>query len=208
MAVRVAVIDYGMGNIGSICKMLRHVGAEPIVTSEARQLAAADKLVLPGVGHFDRAMDNLRAAGLVDEITALVQGRGMPLLGVCLGMQLLCGSSEEGSQPGLGLLDAKVRRFEFAGDRRLKVPHMGWSELEIARTSPLLEGLDDASRFYFVHSYYVDCAVESDVLARATYGTRFVAAFERDNVRGVQFHPEKSHKFGVRMFRNFVGEAA
>lgn len=206
MAVRVAVIDYGMGNIGSICKMLRLVGADPVVSSDPRQLGAADKLVLPGVGHFDRAMENLTAAGLVDELRELVQTRQMPIIGVCLGMQLMCTSSEEGTQEGLGFVDARVRRFEFTGDRRLKVPHMGWRDLEIARPSTLLTGLDDASRFYFVHSYFVDCANDSDVLARASYGNAFVAAFERGNVRGVQFHPEKSHKFGIRLFQNFVSD--
>lgn len=205
MALSVAVIDYGMGNIGSICKMLRLVGAEPVVSSDPKQLEAADKLVLPGVGHFDRAMSNLTAAGLAEPLKELVQGKQMPILGICLGMQLMCGSSEEGTQPGLGFLDARVRRFE-PEDRRLKVPHMGWREVEIARPSGLLAGIDAESRFYFVHSYYVDCAVESDVLARSTYGKPFVSAFSRDNVHGVQFHPEKSHKFGIRVFRNFVSE--
>jgi glutamine amidotransferase len=202
MALRVAVIDYGMGNIGSICKMLRVVGADPIVTSDPAQLATADKLVLPGVGHFDRAMQNLTAAQLVDTLTELVVTRQIPILGVCLGMQLLCGSSEEGSQPGLGYVDARVRRFQ-PGDGR-KVPHMGWSPLEVARPSPLLEGLDEESRFYFVHSYFVDCANDADVIARSSYGHSFVSAFERGNVKGVQFHPEKSHRFGKQVFRNFV----
>ena len=206
MAVRVAVIDYGMGNIGSICKMLRHVGAEPVVSSEPRQLRTADKLILPGVGHFDRAMDNLAAAGLVDELKDLVQGRGMPMLGICLGMQLLGCSSEEGTRAGLGFVDARVHRFVPPSDLRLKVPHMGWSNLEIARSSSLLAGLDRDSRFYFVHSYYVDCANDSDVLARANYGQTFVAALERGNVRGVQFHPEKSQRFGIRLFQNFLND--
>jgi imidazole glycerol-phosphate synthase subunit HisH len=206
MVARVAVIDYGMGNIGSICKMLRLVGADPFVSSDPQQLRGADKLVLPGVGHFDRAMTNLRTAGLVEELQELVQVRRVPILGICLGMQLLCGSSEEGTQAGLGFLDARVRRFEFADESRLKVPHMGWRDLEVARPSSLLTGIDNESRFYFVHSYFVDCAHDANVLARATYGEPFVAAFERDNVRGVQFHPEKSHKFGIRVFQNFVSD--
>jgi glutamine amidotransferase len=206
LAARVTVIDCGIGNIGSICKMLRLVGAEPVVASDRAQLRTANKLVLPGVGHFDRAMANLTATGLVDELKELVQIRGMPLLGICLGMQLLCRSSEEGTKEGLGLVNARCRRFEFSGDRRLKVPHMGWRDLEIARPSSFFSGLDEASRFYFVHSYFVDCADESDVLARATYGHPFVAAFERGNVRGVQFHPEKSHRFGIRLFQNFVSD--
>jgi imidazole glycerol-phosphate synthase subunit HisH len=205
MGARVAVIDYGMGNIGSICNMLRHVGADPIVSADPRQLEAADKLVLPGVGHFDRAMANLSATGLADAIRDLVQERRMPILGICLGMQLMCGSSAEGTQSGLGFLDARVRRFEFPNDRRFKVPHMGWARLDIARRATLLDDLDDEARFYFVHSYFVECNDDSDVLARASYGGDFVAAFQRGNVHGVQFHPEKSHRFGMRLFQNFVG---
>lgn len=208
MALKVAVIDYGMGNIGSICKMLRLVGAEPTVSSDPDRLSEADKLVLPGVGHFDRAMTNLHSAGLVETLKELVLANGMPILGICLGMQLFCQSSEEGSQPGLGFLDARVRRFEFPPEIRLKVPHMGWRDLELARPSALLDGLDEPSRFYFVHSYYVDCAVDGDVVARVNYGHPFVAAFARGAVWGVQFHPEKSHRFGIRVFENFVRNPA
>lgn len=205
-ALRVGVIDYGMGNIGSICKMLRLVGAEPIVSADPTELRLADKLVLPGVGHFDRAMSNLAAAGLVAGLRDLVVSRGTPILGICLGMQLMCDGSDEGTQPGLGFVRAHVRRFAPA-DKRLKVPHMGWREIDAARPSTLLTGVETASRFYFVHSYYVDCADASDVLARTTYGIPFVSAFARDNIFGVQFHPEKSHRFGIQLFRNFVGAA-
>jgi glutamine amidotransferase len=204
--VRVGVIDYGMGNIGSICKMLRLVGAEPIVSADPAQLRDADKLVLPGVGHFDRAMSNLAAAGLIAGLNELVVGRGTPILGICLGMQLMCEGSEEGSQPGLAFVQAQVRRFVPA-DPRLKVPHMGWASLEVARPSTLLTGVETDSRFYFVHSYYVDCSDANDVLARTTYGVPFVSAFARGNIFGVQFHPEKSHRFGIQLFRNFVGAA-
>lgn len=205
MAIRVAVIDYGMGNIGSICKMLRLVGADPVVSADANELRRADKLILPGVGHFDRAMKNLAIAGLVAPLTELVQDHGKPILGICLGMQLMCTGSEEGSQPGLGFLDARVRRFEFPDDPRMKVPHMGWRELQLAQPVGLFAGLNGDSRFYFVHSYFVDCANEADILARSTYGHEFVSAFQHGNVAGVQFHPEKSHRFGIRLFQNFVG---
>ena len=203
-----AVIDYGMGNIGSICKMLRVVGAEPIVTSDPTAIAAADRILLPGVGHFDRAMSNLNALGLVAILRRMVLEERKPLLGICLGMQLLCQSSEEGTLPGLGLVDARVRRFEFTGEPRLKVPHMGWTELDLKKPSRLLDGLDSSSRFYFVHSFFVECADAGDILGEATYGAPFVAAFERGTVQGVQFHPEKSHRFGIQMFRNFVGSSA
>ncbi len=206
-APTVAVIDYGMGNIGSICKMLRVVGATPIVTADPAEMALADRVLLPGVGHFDRAMANLHELGLVDPLRRLALDDGKAILGICLGMQLLCRSSDEGTQPGLGLIDARVRRFEFAGPTRLKVPHMGWTELSPRKESSLLTGLDEVSRFYFVHSYFVECAEPADVLAEATYGRPFVAALERGNVRGVQFHPEKSHRFGIQMFRNFVRQS-
>jgi glutamine amidotransferase len=195
-----------MGNIGSICKMLRFVGADPVVTSDPGVMASADRIVLPGVGHFDRAVANLRGLGLVEHLQRIVVEDGKPLLGICLGMQLLCRSSEEGSLPGLGFVDAQVRRFEFPGNPRLKVPHMGWSPITAKKTSVLLKGLDNDSRFYFVHSYFVACADSGDVLAEAAYGAPYVAALERGNVMGVQFHPEKSHRFGIQMFRNFVGD--
>ncbi len=208
MSSKIAVVDYGMGNIGSVCKMLRFVGADPLVTSDPGVLSLADRIVLPGVGHFDRAIMNLRGLGLTEHLRHLVLEERKPLLGICLGMQLLCGSSEEGSLPGLGLLDAHVRRFEFPDSTRLKVPHMGWCSISERKASPLLRGIDGRSRFYFVHSYFVACNDRRDVLAEATYGFPYVAAFERDNVTGVQFHPEKSHRFGIQMFRNFVGGGA
>jgi glutamine amidotransferase len=186
--------------------MLRFVGADPVVTSDPGVMASADRIVLPGVGHFDRAVANLRGLGLVEHLQRIVVEDGKPLLGICLGMQLLCRSSEEGSLPGLGFVDAQVRRFEFPGNPRLKVPHMGWSPITAKKTSVLLKGLDDDSRFYFVHSYFVACADSGDVLAEAAYGAPYVAALERGNVMGVQFHPEKSHRFGIQMFRNFVGD--
>lgn len=200
----VAVIDYGMGNIGSICKMLRAVGAKPVVSADLTVIRRADRVVLPGVGHFDRAMSNLHHLGLVEPLRRLALEDGKPFLGICLGMQLLCRASEEGTQPGLGLFDARVRRFEFSGPTRLKIPHMGWSELHPRKASPMLFGLDETARFYFVHSYFVECEDTTDVLAEATYGVSFVAAFERANVCGVQFHPEKSHRYGIQMFQNFL----
>ena len=204
MALKVAVIDYGMGNIGSICKMLRLVGAEPMVSSDPDQLKQANKLVLPGVGHFDRAMANLESTGLAESLRELVQDRGMPILGICLGMQLFCQSSEEGSKPGLGYLNAHVRRFTFPPESQIKVPHMGWRGIGIARPSEMLKGFEEPPRFYFAHSYFIECFLAEDIVAQAEYGRQFVAAFVRGAVWGVQFHPEKSHRFGVRIFENFV----
>lgn len=202
--MRVGIIDYGMGNIGSIRNMLKYVGADFIVSSDAAEVAECDKLILPGVGHFDLAMRNLADLNLVEPLRELVLETRKPILGICLGMQLMCSGSEEGGKRGLGFFDADVRRFTPPPGSGLKVPHMGWSTVEFAAGTQLAEGLHHENRFYFVHSYCVNCNDPADVLGSTRYGQTFVSAIARDNIAGVQFHPEKSHKFGMRMFRNFV----
>jgi imidazole glycerol-phosphate synthase subunit HisH len=201
----IAIVDYGMGNLGSIRNMLLRIGTESIVTSNPVALAAAERLILPGVGHFDRAVENLERLGLVEVLQDVVLNRGRLVLGICLGMQLLSRGSEEGIRPGLGWIAADTVRFRFEGEHaRLKVPHMGWSAIEPSRESALLGDLGPDPRFYFVHSYHVRCDREEDVLAIASYGVPFHAAIGRDNILGTQFHPEKSHRFGLRVLRNFV----
>lgn len=203
--MRIAVIDYGMGNIGSICNMLKYIGASHVVSGDPETIKSCDKAILPGVGHFDLAMQNLEQRGLIEPLRHLALERRMPLLGICLGMQLLGRSSEEGGQSGLGYIDAQARRFTAPAATGLKVPHMGWSEVDFAKRDPLLDGLGDSGRFYFVHSYCVTCNDPFDILGTTNYGQAFVSAFVRDNIAGVQFHPEKSHKYGIQLFRNFVG---
>jgi glutamine amidotransferase len=203
--MNVAVIDYGMGNIGSICNMLKYIGSPHIVTSDHREIESCDKIILPGVGHFDLAMQNLEQRDLVKPLQDLVLGRKTPILGICLGMQLMCSSSEEGNGKGLGYFDAQARRFRPPAETGLKVPHMGWSEVDFAKQTNLSDQLGDTARFYFVHAYAVTCNNPDDVWGTTRYGETFVSAFARDNIAGVQFHPEKSHRYGIQLFRNFVG---
>ncbi|KQY01746.1 imidazole glycerol phosphate synthase subunit HisH [Massilia sp. Root133] len=200
----ISVIDYGVCNLGSMLNMLRKVGAEAELVSTAAALERAGKLVLPGVGAFDNGIGALRERGLADALRKRVLQDKVPLLGVCLGMQMLGRRSEEGGMEGLGLIDAEVRRFQFAPDSRNKVPHMGWNLLAQRRDGPLLRELGARSRFYFCHSYHLVCADPGDVLATADYGGEFVAVLQHDNVYGVQFHPEKSHRFGMALLHNFA----
>lgn len=201
----IAIVDYGMGNVGSIRNMLIRIGAEAVVTSDPGALAAAERLILPGVGSFDRAVESLERLGLTEVLHDLVLQRGRLVLGICLGMQLLGRGSEEGGRPGLGWIAANTVRFRFEGEHAgLKVPHMGWNTLVPSRPSALLGDLGPAPRFYFVHSYHVRCDREEDVLATANYGFPFHAAVGRGNILGTQFHPEKSHRFGLRVLKNFV----
>lgn len=204
----IAIADYGVGNLGSIANMLKKVGAPAVVSSDRAVLAEADKLILPGVGSFDHAMRELDRSGLIPTLTDRVRA-GTPLLGVCLGMQLLGRGSEEGRLPGLGWIDADVVRFREVVDERgspLRVPHMGWNVLSPVREHPLLADLGAEPRFYFVHSFHV-VPDDGEAIGTADYGGPFVAAIARDNVMGVQFHPEKSLRFGMRLLRNFA-EAA
>jgi glutamine amidotransferase len=203
----IVIVDYGIGNLGSIANMFKKVGAPATISSDAAVVESADKVVLPGVGSFDRAMRQLLASGLIPTLEGKVRS-GTPLLGVCLGMQLLARGSEEGALAGLGWIDASVVHFRPTngdGPRAgLKVPHMGWNVLHPAREHPLLVDIGDEPRFYFVHSYHVVCDDPATALGHADYGGPFVAAIAQENVLGVQFHPEKSHRFGTQLLRNFA----
>lgn len=201
----ILVLDYGMGNVGSILNMLRHIGANADVATEPEHLDDARGIILPGVGHFDRAMENLTWSGMADALKHVVSNRALPVLGICLGMQLMCKSSEEGSVAGLGLVNAHVRRFKFSCDSGLKVPHVGWNKVLVQREGTVLGDLvDHSARYYFVHSYCVSCENSEDIIGNTHYGVDFVSAFQHENITGVQFHPEKSHKYGMQLFENFV----
>lgn len=200
------IIDYGMGNLGSVINMLKKVGAEASISAEPDKIARADKLILPGVGAYDNGMQNLSSRGLVDILNKKVLDEKTPILGICLGAQLFTRRSEEGSLPGFGWIDAETLRFQFQdGSNHLKIPHMGWNEIAIKRENYLLCGFEDKPRFYFVHSYYMKCNNSEDVIATSIHGIEFVAAVNKDNIWGTQFHPEKSHKFGMRVIKNFCG---
>lgn len=200
----ISVVTYGVGNVGSIFSMLRKIGAPAVAASTAADIAKAEKIILPGVGSFDHGMAMLAEHGLVEAIRRRVGVDGVPVLGICLGMQLLGRRSDEGSLPGLGLIDAECIRFQSTSEPPLKVPHMGWNELVPCRPSPMFDRLENPARFYFVHSYHLVCRDPGDVLATARYGVEFTAMIERGNVRGAQFHPEKSHRFGMTLLDNFA----
>lgn len=201
MSVRVAVIDYRMGNLRSIANALRHVGGDVQMVTSGAELADASHVVLPGVGAFGASMRNLAEHGLVDAIHAHVAA-GRPLLGICLGFQVLFArGTEHGDHAGLGLVPGTVRRFATT---TLHVPHTGWNAVEPTRAHPLLEGLPSGEPMYFVHSFHPDGVADADALATTTYGERFVCAVARDAVAGTQFHPEKSGPAGLRLLANYL----
>lgn len=200
----IVIIDYGMGNLGSIQNMLKKVNAHATISSDTKVIASADKLILPGVGSFDTAVTNLNRLELIPLLNERVIDGKTPLLGVCLGMQLLTRRSEEGIMPGLGWINAETIRFRFENEK-LKIPHMGWNTVEIQKKDdPLFRDLSYEARFYFVHSYYVKCNDPSNVLTTTIYGSDFCSSVVKENIRGVQFHPEKSHKFGMKLLKNFA----
>lgn len=200
----ITVVDYGAGNIGSVVNMIRKSGGQATATRSVSELADAKKILLPGVGSFDNAMTRLKNLGLVDVLQERAAA-GVSFLGICLGMQLLATHSEEGSILGLGLIPGAVRKFKFNGEcSSLKIPHMGWNRVRAVREHSLANGLDQDARFYFVHSYFYDCDNPEDVLFSARYGIDFAAGVQRGNVVGVQFHPEKSHRYGMQLLKNFI----
>jgi glutamine amidotransferase len=204
----IAVIDYGMGNSGSILNMLAKVGAPAVLTRDAEQIVSADKLILPGVGAFDEGIERLESLGLLPVLNEKVLRQGSPILGICLGMQLFADSSAEGLRKGLGWISGTCVRFDLgANDDHLRVPHMGWNRIELRKESSVFSELESDARFYFVHSYHLRCTNDSDVLATTKYGEQFVSAVGRGVVTGVQFHPEKSLRWGIQLFQRFVSIA-
>ncbi len=197
----ITIIDYGMGNLGSIANMIKKVGGKSLITSNLDEIREATKLILPGVGSFDNGMRQLKELGLIDILNKKILEDKIPIMGICLGMQLMTQSSEEGTLDGLGWVEAKSSKFVSDS---LKVPHMGWNIIYQKKDSSLFSEKESEKRFYFAHSYYVSCEREEDILTTTSYGHDFVSSFEKENIIGVQFHPEKSHKFGMSLFKNFV----
>lgn len=199
----ITIVDYGMGNLGSVLNMFKYLKVDAEITGDLEKISKAEKLLLPGVGAFDAAMSRINDSGIRQVLDKKVLEEKTPVLGICLGMQLLTNSSEEGKIPGLGWIDAKTLKFSF-DDNQLKVPHIGWNKVIRTQPNKLTESFDDEYRFYFVHSYYVLCNKEENVILATQYGLRFHSAIHRDNIYGTQFHPEKSHKYGMQLLRNFA----
>lgn len=204
----IVILNFDMGNIGSIGNMFRRLGVPAVISRDPSVIAKADKLVLPGVGAFDQGMENLHKYGLREILDERVLGARVPVLGICLGMQLMTKSSEEGSTRGLGWIDARTIYFKKEHEAEttdMRLPHIGWNFVDTTGQHPLLSDLPEDPRFYFVHTYRVVCDDPRDVMLSAQYGAvPFTAAFARDNIAGIQCHPEKSHKFGMQVFTNFA----
>lgn len=199
----IVIIDYGIGNLASVLNMFKKIGVKDVkVSSDKEIIANADKILLPGVGAFDAGMDNLERSGLIPVLNNKAINEKVPVLGICLGMQLLTKKSEEGVKPGLGWIDAETIKFNLDPALKLKVPHMGWNYVKVNRINPLID-IESKNRFYFVHSYYVKCFNESQSLATSNFGTDFTCMVNKENIFGAQFHPEKSLKFGMRILENF-----
>lgn len=196
------IINYNLGNPKSIKNMLAYLGIESRISANNSDIVSADRLILPGVGHFQHGMEQLEQLGLVEVLKKEVLENKKSILGICLGMQLMTKHSEEGNLVGLDFIDAQTKKFELH-DKNLKVPHMGWNTVSFQKVSKLNENISENSRYYFVHSYYVECSNQEDILCTTNYGTDFVSGFQHNNIFGLQFHPEKSHKFGMELLNNF-----
>lgn len=200
----VTIVDYGSGNLQSVRRRLSALGANVLISSDPHEVATAERLVLPGVGHFGKAMETLQQNGLDDALSEAVLSRGTPILGICLGMQLMAASSTEGDAHGLGWLKGHVVRFNVADRLRYKVPHIGWNQVRRTKASALIAGIPDLAEFYFVHSYHYVPEDGAEELLVADYSYPFSCGIEQGNIFGVQFHPEKSHEVGAKLLGNFV----
>ena len=200
----IVVVDNSMGNVGSVGNMIKRAGGEAVISNEPDVILNADKLVLPGVGAFDSCMTRLRQAPFFKILERKVVLDETPILGICAGMQMFFDKSEEGIEPGLGWIRGSVKKLDTYVSAGLKVPHMGWNTVKPMSENKLLKSTETEHRFYFVHSYYAECENSEDILAKTTYGLEFVCAVHRNNIFGVQFHPEKSHRFGLSLMKNFT----
>ncbi len=202
--MKITIIDYGMGNLRSVQKKFQRVGAESEISSDLDLIRKSEKLILPGVGHFANGVKKLKESGIWDVLSQKVLVDKTPILGICLGMQLMAKHSEEGDVEGLGWFDADVVKFTIKNKLKYKVPHMGWNNAVIKKESPLFNNVPEDAMFYFVHSYHIKCNDEKDILTTTEYEYEFTSAIQKGNIYGTQFHPEKSHDWGEQLFKNFV----
>jgi imidazole glycerol-phosphate synthase subunit HisH len=201
----VCIIDYGLGNIGSLVNMCRFIGMETVVGSDKDTISKSDYLILPGVGTFDKAMSNLNSFGLTDILNEQVVDQKKPILGLCLGAQIMLNNSKEGELEGLGWVEGSVLKFQQSNE--IKIPHMGWNSLSDFNKGNLFKNMpDNPPRFYFVHSYYFNIKNEDNIACKTNYGIDFVSGFNKNNIFGMQFHPEKSHQFGIKFLKNFFSK--
>lgn len=202
----ITIVDYGMGNLGSIKNMFKYIGIEATIENDPDKIKNASKILLPGVGSFDTAMKKINESDLKEVLNEKALKEQVPVLGICLGMQLLTNSSEEGTLQGLGWIDAKTMSFKGRIETKYKIPHMGWNIVAKLNESLLTQGFEgfDETRFYFVHSYFVKVEDDKNSIFKTNYGIEFDSAIQKDNIYGAQFHPEKSHKFGMKLFENFA----
>lgn len=200
------IIDYGLGNILSFQNVYKRINVETRIAKSVDDLENATKLILPGVGAFDHAIDLLNASGMRSKIEELVFQKHTPIIGICVGMQILANSSEEGMKPGLGWISGSVKKFDFHKlEKKIPMPHMGWNDVQPNEDgSELFRGLESDSRFYFLHSYYFECTDKKNEISKTDYGTSFSSAIKKNHIYGVQFHPEKSHHYGQILLKNFA----
>lgn len=204
MSLTVAIVNYGMGNLHSVYHKLSFPNVHPIVTSDSKEILNADKIILPGVGHFGKAMCNLKEQGLYDVLNEAVLVKKTQILGICLGMQLLANESEEGNTHGFGWVNARVVKFRIEDKVRYKIPQTGWNTATICKESNLFQGIENNSEFYFLHSFHYAETCKEDKLTTTEFEYEYVSAVEKDNIFGTQFHPEKSHRQGLQLFKNFI----
>jgi imidazole glycerol-phosphate synthase subunit HisH len=201
----IAIVNYGLGNVRAFVNVYERLHLSVLVAETPNDLKAASRLILPGVGAFDHAMGKLNNSGMLHAIEKLVLDQQMPILGVCVGMQMLARSSDEGKLPGLGWIEGRVRKFDIRGlSGKVQLPHMGWNTIQAREDNRLLGAFNHSSRFYFLHSYYFECHDERDSIAKTEYGIRFSSAVNIRNIYGVQFHPEKSHDWGIQLLKKFA----
>lgn len=200
----IIIIDYGMGNLRSVYNKFKKMGVDCKISSIIKEIETADKLILPGVGHFKYGIENLSKLGLIDVLNKKVMNEKTPILGICLGTQLFCKHSEEGKSDGLGWIDAEVVRFKVSDKIKFKVPHMGWNDVKVINSNNLDKAITKDDKFYFVHSYHLKCSNPSDVWMTSEYDYEFVSAVHSGNIYGTQFHPEKSHDAGYALLKEFA----